>query len=176
MKIIALTGLPGSGKTVVSRILEEKGFARVRFGDVTDDEIRKRGLEFNEKNEASIRNELRETHGMEAYAKLSVPRIEKHENAVLDGVYSWDEVVFLRERYGDQMILVLVDAKPETRYGRLGNREVRGLSAEDAKARDKSQIEKLNMQKSLDNADVIVMNEGDMEVLKREIEEKLLKP
>ncbi len=99
MQIIAITGRPGSGKTAVSRVLEKKGYSRVRFGDITDDEIKKRGLEFNEQNEEMVRDELRKTHGMEAYAKLSVPRIEKHEKVVIDGLYSYDEYDFLKGKY-----------------------------------------------------------------------------
>ena len=175
MHIIAITGLPGSGKTAVSRFLEKKGFARVRFGDITDDEIRKRGLEFNEKNEEMIRDELRKTHGMEAYAKLSVPRIEQHEKVVIDGLYSYDEYTFMKQKYGDNVILAVVEAPAETRYGRLGQRKERSFSAEEAKSRDKSQIEKLNMQRTLDSADVRIVNEGSIEELEKQAEEKLLK-
>ncbi len=174
MQIIAITGLPGSGKTAVSRILEKKGYSRVRFGDITDDEIRKRGLEFNEKNEEMIRDELRQTHGMEAYAKLSIPRIEMHGKVVIDGLYSYDEYDFLKEKYGDKIVLVVVEASPEIRYGRLGSRKERSFSMEEAKSRDKSQIEKLNMQKTLDSAGVRISNEGSFEELEKEVEKKLL--
>ena len=174
MQIIAITGLPGSGKTAVSRVLEKKGYSRVRFGDITDDEIKKRGLEFNEQNEEMVRDELRKTHGMEAYAKLSVPRIEKHEKVVIDGLYSYDEYDFLKEKYGDKVVLAVVEASPEIRYGRLGSRKERSFSMEEAKSRDKSQIEKLNMQKTLDSADVRIINEGSVDELEKQADEKLL--
>ncbi|MFH1652352.1 MAG: AAA family ATPase [Chloroflexota bacterium] len=76
MKIVALVGMPGSGKSEVARILEKEGFLRVRFGDLTDREVRKRGLELNEANERAVREALRREHGMAAFARLSLPAIE----------------------------------------------------------------------------------------------------
>ena len=54
-KIIAVTGLPGSGKSTVVDYLVQKGFHRVYFGQVTLDELKNRGLEVNEQNEKEVR-------------------------------------------------------------------------------------------------------------------------
>ena len=75
MKIVSIVGMAGSGKSEVARIFEENGFVKIRFGDVTDEEIKKRGLELNEENERYIRESLRKGYGKAAYAKLSLPRI-----------------------------------------------------------------------------------------------------
>ena len=40
MKIVSVVGMAGAGKSEVARVFEESGFVRVRFGDVTDDEIK----------------------------------------------------------------------------------------------------------------------------------------
>ena len=76
MKIVSIVGMAGSGKSEVAKILERNGFLRIRFGDITDAEIRKRGLESNEANERYIREQLRKEHGMAAYAELSLPGID----------------------------------------------------------------------------------------------------
>ena len=55
MKIVALVGMAGSGKSEVSRIFEKAGYKRVRFGDVTDEEVARRGLKLNEANEKLVR-------------------------------------------------------------------------------------------------------------------------
>ena len=55
MKVVSIVGMAGAGKSEVARIFEENGFIRIRFGDITDEEIRKRGLELNEENERYIR-------------------------------------------------------------------------------------------------------------------------
>lgn len=44
MKVISIVGMTGAGKSEVARLFEENGFTRIRFGDVTDEEIRYHGL------------------------------------------------------------------------------------------------------------------------------------
>ena len=73
MKVVAIVGMNGSGKSEVARVFEQKGFVRIRFGDLTDIEVGKRGLEINEENERLVRQQLRKEHGMAAYAKLNIP-------------------------------------------------------------------------------------------------------
>ena len=43
MKVVALVGMAGSGKSEVARLFEKSGYTRVRFGDITDIEVKKRG-------------------------------------------------------------------------------------------------------------------------------------
>ncbi len=59
MQVVSIVGMTGAGKSEVAKVFEENGFVRVRFGDITDKEIKKRGLELNERNERYIREELR---------------------------------------------------------------------------------------------------------------------
>ena len=54
MKVVSIVGMTGAGKSEVTKVFEESGFIKIRFGDLTDDEIKKRGLEPNEKNERYI--------------------------------------------------------------------------------------------------------------------------
>ena len=76
MKVVAIVGMAGSGKSEVARLFRDRGFAMVRFGDVTDEEVRKLRLPLTEENERPVREHLRKEHGMAAYAELSVPRID----------------------------------------------------------------------------------------------------
>ena len=69
--------MPGSGKTFVSRIFERKKYIRIRFGDITDHELKKKTMEPTEENERFIRESIRVEYGMDAYAKLSLPKIKK---------------------------------------------------------------------------------------------------
>ena len=94
MKVVAIVGMAGAGKSEVARVFEEYGYKKVRFGDITDAELQRRRLESNEENERNIRQQLRKEHGMTAYSKLNLPRIDsslKSSNVVIDGLYSWEE-------------------------------------------------------------------------------------
>ncbi|MFC1992966.1 AAA family ATPase [Chloroflexota bacterium] len=173
MKVVSIVGMAGSGKSEVSRVFEERGFTRVRFGDVTDAEIKKRGLKLNEENERNVRESLREQHGMSAYAKLNLPRIDsalEHSDVVLDGLYSWEEYTFLKERYGDNFHVVAVWVSPRARYGRLTSRSNRRLTPEEGAGRDKAEIENTNKGGPIAMADFTIINESSMEDLRKEAE------
>ena len=171
MKVVSIVGMAGSGKSEVARIFERTGFKRIRFGDITDEEIRRRGLELNEENERRVRQQLREEHGMSAYAKLNLPRIDaslKSSDVVVDGLYSWEEYVLLKSQYGDDFCVIAVWASPGTRYERLAKRTIRPLTGAEAAGRDAAEIENTNKGGPIAMADFTIINESTLEDLERE--------
>lgn len=171
MKVVAIVGMTGAGKSAVSGVFEENGFIRVRFGDVTDEEIKKRGLELNEKNERYIRELLRQEHGMSAYARLNLPRIDeasKHSDVVIDGLYSWEEYTLLKTHYRKDFYIVAVWASPGTRYTRLSRRLNRPLTVAEATSRDRAEIEHVNKSGPIAMADCTITNESSLADLKKE--------
>jgi dephospho-CoA kinase len=171
VKVVAIVGMTGAGKSEVARVFEEHGFKRVRFGDITDEELRNRGLELNERNERRIREQLRKKHGMAAYAKLNLPRIDsslKSSNVVIDGLYSWEEYILLKERYGGRLSVVAVWASPATRHARLAHRTKRPLVLEEAAGRDKSEVESINKGGPIAMADFTILNEVSLAELEEE--------
>ncbi len=176
MKIVSIVGMPGAGKSEIARIFEEKGFSRIRFGDLTDREVKRRGLPLNEKNERSVRESLRKEHGMAVYAKLNLPAIDaavKAGDVVIDGLYSWEEYVFLKEHYGEAFSVVAVWSSPSTRYARLARRRERSLSREEAAGRDKAEIENVNKGGPIAMADFTLLNEGSLEDLRQATSETI---
>ena len=171
MKLVSIVGMTGAGKSEVSRVFEENGFIRIRFGDVTDEEMRKRGLEPSEENERRVRELLRKEHGSAAYAKLNLPRIEqalKSSDVVIDGLYSWEEYTYLKARYGEDLYLVAVWSSPKTRYARLTTRSSRRLTLEEAISRDKAEIENIAKGGPIAMADFTIINESSLKNLERE--------
>lgn len=169
-KVVSIVGMAGSGKSEVARVFENNGFSKVRFGDITDKEVRKRGLELNEENERCIRQQLRAEHGMAAYARLSLPEIDrllKSADVIVDGLYSWEEYMLLKSRYGDYFAVVAVWAAPETRYERLTKRPIRPLTVEEAASRDIAEIENINKGGPIAMANFTIINESSLEALER---------
>lgn len=174
---MAIVGMAGSGKSEVARTLEAQGFTKVRFGDTTDEELKRRGLETNEETERHVRQQLREELGMAAYAQLNMPRIDRSlrsSNVVIDGLYSWEEYLLLKEYYGGRLLMVAVWASPATRYARLAVRPVRPLTLEQAASRDRSELESINKGGPIAMADFTIANETSLERLREETERVLL--
>jgi len=127
-------------------------------------------LELNETNERYIREFLREEYGMAAYAKLNLPRIDevsKYSDVVVDGLYSWEEYVFLKTYYGEDFYVVAVWASPKTRHERLMRRPERPLTLEEAISRDEEEIENTNKGGPIAMADFTIINESSLGSLKK---------
>ena len=172
MKVVSIVGMTGAGKTEVAKVFEESGFVRIRFGDLTDKEIEKQGLELNEENERYVRELLRKQYGMAAYAKLNLTRIDetlKHSNVVIDGLYSWEEYTFLKAYYGNNFHVVAVWASPGTRYARLTSRLNRSLTIDEAISRDVAEVENLKKGGPIAMADFTIINESCLRNLKKEV-------
>ena len=168
MKVVSIVGMTGAGKSEVSRVFEENGFIRIRFGDLTDEGMKKRSLELSEENERLVRELLRREHGMAAYAKLNLPRIEqalKSSDVVIDGLYSWEEYTYLKGRYGEDLYLVAVWSSPKTRYARLSSRSSRRLTLEEAISRDRAELGNINKGGPIAMADFTIINESALENL-----------
>jgi len=149
-------------------VFESHRYRRIRFGDITDREVARRGLPLSEQNEKMVREDLRRQYGMAAYAELNLPDIEqarKSSNVVLDGLYSWEEYKCLAGKLGADLKLVAVWAPPELRYSRLGSRKVRPLTADEARARDHAEIENVNKGGPIAMADYTIKNDSTLESL-----------
>ncbi len=171
--MVAVVGMPGSGKSEVAKLFEERGFVRVRFGDTTDEEIKKRGLEQTEADERYVREILRQQYGMAAYAELNLPRIDsalERSWVVIDGLYSWEEYVFLKDYYGEELFVVAVWSSPKTRYARLSRRKNRRLTEAEAASRDRAELENVNKGGPIAMADFTIINEASLESLQNEVE------
>ena len=173
-KIVAVLGLPGSGKTeVINYLLKKLNWPKVYFGEVTFDELKKRGLAINEANERKIREELRSKHGQDYYAKKVIEKIPSG-NILVESLYSWVEYLEFKKKFGDNFVAVAVYTPPKIRYARLANRSVRPLTSVEARSRDYAQIENLFQAGPIAMADYILINEGSLNDLYQQID-KIIK-
>ena len=144
--LLIIVGMCGAGKSSIANYLKLKGWQVIRFGEITIYELNARDLPHSEVNERAIREELRKVHGADVYAIRLLPRIKEAlmvGPTVIDGLYSWREYRFLRQKIRNQMNVVTVFSTRSIRYERLARRTVRPLSSEEAELRDSTEIENI---------------------------------
>lgn len=122
LKIVAITGMPGAGKSTAAKALVQRGWKRVVMGDVIRAETVRRGLEPDAKNTGAVMKELREKNGPSAVAELCLAEIEKagKSRVVVDGIRSMAEVDAFRKKA--DLLLVGVHASRARRFELLKER------------------------------------------------------
>jgi dephospho-CoA kinase len=176
-KLLIVVGMAGCGKSVVVDYFKQKNWQVIYFGGVTMKEVKKRNLPVNQTNEKIVREELRQIHGMEAYAKLEFPNVKKALSqglTIIDGLYSWSEYKFLREHVNIPIIILAVYTPKKLRYERLAERKFRGLNNMEAELRDFAEIENLEKGGPIAIADQIIVNDGLLEKLHSDLDKFLL--
>jgi len=166
--------MAGSGKSLACDYFQSKGYPVLRFGDETDRGLRAQNLPLTEVNERQYRENLRQELGMAAYAIKISPRIKETFTfrsgssfrsgaacIILDGLYSWEEYLYLKEKFPELKLLGIY-ARPEIRRRRLSKRPIRPLDERQAKARDLAELNNLNKAEPIALADYLVINEGSI--------------
>lgn len=170
--LMAIVGMPGSGKSETSVYVEKQGFKRIRFGDVTEEGLKKQGLAVTPEHEETYRLEMRKELGMAAYAIRSEEKISQFlrdgYNVVIDGLYSWEEYLYMKKKFS-HLLMIHVFARPDIRYDRLSVRSVRPFTREESEKRDISEIEKLNKGGPIAMADFQVVNESSVQDLHEQL-------
>lgn len=171
--LVAIVGMPGAGKSVASDFFKSKGVPVLRFGDETDRGLVEYNLPRIEKNERFIREKLRKELGMAAMAIKIHPRIEEvvktHEKIVLDGLYSWEEYMYLKRVYSG-LTLLCIYASPKIRHERLSKRLVRPLTEAESISRDVAEIENLHKGGPIAVADYLIINDCHEDQFIQELE------
>lgn len=180
IQILAFVGAPAAGKTVAAAVANEMGIPVITMGDVVRGELQRRKLSLSDANAGRVANELREREGMDAIARLCIPRIKdiaakEWESAekpviVIDGIRGIAEVETFKKEFGTDFILVRIEAPLTLRYNRIKTRG-RGddlLTIEEFKEREERE-KRWGMGEAMEKADTVVKNEGSLEEFKEEI-------
>ncbi|AWR99918.1 AAA family ATPase [Metallosphaera hakonensis] len=163
--------MPGSGKSLLSSILKEKGYTVI----VMSDSVRKRFEKDARHGERLMdyARRLREIYGEGIVARLSIEELKgREEKVAFDGVRNLAEVDEF-SRLGKPLIIA-VHASPATRYERL-KRRMRAddsVREEDLRRRDMEEIA-LGIGGVIAMADVVVINDSTEEEFKRRAMEAL---
>jgi dephospho-CoA kinase len=176
--VLAIVGMSGTGKSEVTTFIVNKyRFKLIYFGGYILEEVKKRNLEINSRNERLVREELRANHGMDIVAKLSLADImaefDNEQNVIIDGLYSFSEYEFLKERFPKNLYTIAIHASKRNRYERLGQREIRPLTREEVDERDYYEIKKLEKCAPIVLADFHIANEGLISDLHEKVDSTL---
>lgn len=173
--VIAAVGMCGTGKSVVTKYIEETyHFKSIYFGGFILEEVTRRGLEIDSTNEKTVREDLREKDGLDAVAKLAVDRINtflaEGSNVIIDGLYSFSEYVFLEEKLTKPLVLIAIHSTKQLRYQRLGIREIRPLTPQQVDERDYMEIKNIEKAGPIAIADFHIINDGNFKDLHKHID------
>jgi dephospho-CoA kinase len=141
--VVCLIGQPGSGKdTLADFLAKEKNFQHISMGNIIREEMKNEGLlSDNRENMRIFSKRKREKMGNQYPANIASERIVG--NTVISGPRNLAEVNFFQNRFGQNFLLVAVDAPIEIRYQRVKNRRGRtgdNLTFEEFKAQEEAEL------------------------------------
>ena len=164
MQVMGISGLPGSGKSLVSDIAIERGAMIVSMGDIIREEAKKRG----ESTKDTAQN-LRAEFGQYIVSELTIKKIKKlqeegiENKIIVEGIRSPHEVNMFKENF-DNFIILSIFANPTLRFERLKNRmrEDDSTDYNEFKARDQIELD-FGIGDVISLSDKIIINESDLE-------------
>ncbi|CAJ53149.1 AAA family ATPase [Haloquadratum walsbyi] len=162
MRVIGTVGLPGSGKSEAAAVARRLDIPVVTMGDVIREVCRNRGHDPAE-HHGTVAKSLREEEGPAAIAERSLPiiktKLELSETVLVDGLRSDIELDCFRDAFGDDFILVSIEAPFKSRVKRLDKRG-RDETDLDETALQKREERELGfgMGEAMDRADVVIEN------------------
>jgi len=164
--IIAIVGLPGSGKTAAANFFQKKGLVVISFGKVINNYIDQNKSEHTEKIHKQVREGIRSKYGKEALAILNEKKIrqvlKKEKILIIDGMRSWEEYEYLKKKFPKiRIVIVALFADKSTRYYRISHRKDRAHLY--GAQRDLDELFGTNMGPTIAYADHLIKNNFSIE-------------
>lgn len=181
MNIIGITGTLGAGKgTVVDYLIQHKDYVHFSVRAFLIEEIKKRNLNVDRDSMTAVANDLRSNHSPSYITdQLFDQAIKTGKSAIIESIRTPGEIVSLRQK--GNFWLFAVDADPKIRYSRIVERgsETDFVSFETFIANEKREMSstnpnKQNLEKCISQADFVLMNNGDISELYKQVEKAIL--
>ena len=177
VKLLAIVGMSGSGKSVAVDYLAAKGIPKVHFGNMIYQEMAKRGIERTPdgKSEKAFREMIRETEGQDWVGRQAIAETKDliaagQKRIVLDGLYSWTEYRLFLHEFPGAMTVVAVVMPRALRYERVSKRPDRAFDIQAIRERDFGEIEKLEKGGPIAIADYYILNDGNITELEQRLD------
>ena len=178
VKIIALVGLTGSGKSTAVDYLTKKGYPKIYFGGILYQAMEDAGIEITWESQQKFREEIRKKEGNDFVVKRAIKQARElieagQHRIILDSIYTWSEYKILKHEFPGELTVITIVTPKHARKQRLANRSERPMTSAEVDQRDWSEIENLEKGGPIAIADYFVTNNGDLEHMETQIDDIL---
>ena len=173
--IIGITGTAFSGKSSVVDFLVEKGFKHYSVNYFLEEEIQKRGLIITEETMSAIREQINSLNhpgfvGEKLYEKAKIAG----GDCIIEPITTIGELEILKAK--EDFYLIAVDAESKIRYNRsIEKKDELDVITYDEFLEEENEellsydISKQNLGRCIELADFIILNNGSVDELHKEI-------
>ena len=125
-RVVAVCGMPGSGKGEFASVLNNHGIPVLSMGDMVRAEVRRLELEESPGIFGEIAAQLRAEHGEDVLAVRLADAVDEllktNDIVLIEGMRGTAERVVFEQRWKKNFFSLAVDASPDTRFTRIQNR------------------------------------------------------
>jgi len=176
VKILALVGLAGSGKSSAVEYLTKLGHPKIYFGGIIYKAMEAAHIPIDWDSQQVFREEIREKEGKDFVVKRAINEAHSliaagQKRIILDGLYTWSEYKILKHEFpGSEMVVVAIVTPKSLRKARMAKRPERPMTSQEVDERDWTEIENLEKGGPIAVADHYIMNNGSLEELHQAID------
>ena len=125
-KVVAVCGMPGSGKGEFAAVLEQQGVPVLSMGDMVRAEVKRQNLAESPGIFGEIAAQLRAEHGEDVLAVRLADAVDEllksHPIVLIEGMRGTAERTVFSRRWMDDFESVAVEASPDIRFMRIQQR------------------------------------------------------
>ena len=165
-RVLAVCGMPGSGKGEFAQVFMETGIPVRSMGDMVREEVARRELEVVPEVFGQVASDLRREFGEDVLAVRLTAAVDEllksHSIVLIDGLRGTAEYNVFKSTWGERFQSVAIHTDKDIRFERMmarGRSEDGGIATFEARdEREKG----WGLEELIDDADVLVENNDDL--------------
>ena len=165
-RVLAVCGMPGSGKGEFAQVFMEAGIPVRSMGDMVREEVARRELEVVPEVFGQVASDLRREFGEDVLAVRLTAAVDEllntHSLVLIDGLRGTAEYNVFKSTWGERFQSVAIHTDKDIRFERMiarGRSEDGGIATFEARdEREKG----WGLEELIDDADVLVENNDDL--------------